>query len=263
MKSAPNMTGEFRTYSGFPSQHLKVDHDVIVHLPPGYFEDRRRYSVLYLQDGQNLFDPATAFGGQDWRVDETADALIRNEEVEPLILVGVYNAGNARIDEYTASRDRASGKGGLAHLYGRMLVEELKPFIDSEYRTLQDAPHTGVGGSSLGGLVSLTTGLHYPGVFGKLAVMSPSVWWDHRAILHTVASSTLGVRPRIWLDIGTAEGESTTADARLLRDTLTSKGWREGIDLAYFEADGAEHNERAWGDRAGPMLRFLYPNRPA
>src|SRR3954454_7179698 len=208
------MTGEFRTYPGFHSRHLKADHGIIVHLPPGYLEDDRRYPVLYLQDGQNLFDPSTAFCGQEWRGDETADSLIRNGEVEPLILVGVYNAGNARIDEYTASRDRSSGKGGKAHLYGRMLVEELKPFIDSEYRTLPEAKDTGLGGSSLGGLVSLTVGLRYPETFGKLAVMSPSVWWDHRAILRTVASSRLRERPRIWLDIGTAEGDPTTADAR-------------------------------------------------
>lgn len=105
-----------------------------------------------------------------------------------------------------------------------MLVEELKPFIDSGYRTLADAQHTGIGGSSLGGLVSLTIGLRYPDVFGKLPVMSPPVWWDHRAILCT-AASPLHSRPRIWLDIGTAEGQSTTEDARLLRDTLSGKGW--------------------------------------
>ncbi len=255
------MTGQFQRYTGFHSRYLQVDHDIIVHLPPGYVEDHRRYAVLYLQDGQNLFDPATAFGGQEWRADETADMLIRNGEVEPLILVGIYNAGLARIDEYTASRDRSVGKGGKAHLYGRMLVEELKPFIDSEYRTLPDAQHTGIGGSSLGGLVSLTIGLRYPDVFGKLAVMSPSVWWDHHAILRTVASSPMECRPRIWLDIGTAEGQSTTEDARLLRDTLSGKGWQDGLDLAYFEADGAGHNERAWGDRVGPMLQFLFPNR--
>jgi predicted alpha/beta superfamily hydrolase len=255
------MTGEFRHYSGFHSRHLKVDHDLIVHLPPGYLDDNRRYAVLYLQDGQNLFDPATAFGGQEWRADETADELIRHGEVEPLILVGVYNAGQNRIDEYTTSKDKGTGKGGHAHLYGRMLVEELKPFIDAEYRTLPDAPHTGLGGSSLGGLVTLTVGLTYPEIFGKLAVMSPSVWWDHRAILDTVAASDLATRPRIWLDIGTAEGGRTTADARLLRDALARRGWCEGLDLAYFEADGAEHNERAWGDRVGPMLQFLFPNR--
>jgi predicted alpha/beta superfamily hydrolase len=182
--------------------------------------------------------------------------------VEPLILVGINNAGPARIDEYTASKDHSSGKGGQASLYGRMITEELKPFIDSEYRTLPDAANTGLGGSSLGGLVSLVIGLRHPEVFGKLAVMSPSVWWDHRAILHTVASSRLPVRPKIWLDVGTEEGQSAVDDARLLRDALVRKGWKGGLGLAYFEADGAGHNERAWGDRVGPMLQFLFPAAP-
>ena len=236
-----------------------MDHDSIVHLPPGYPEDDRRYAVLYPRDGRNLFDPATAYGGQAWRADETAGMLIRNGEVEPPIPVGIYNAGHARIDEYTASRDRPVGKGGQAHLNGRLLMEELNPFIDSEYRTLPDARHNGIGDSWLGGLVSLTIGLRVPDIFGKLAVMSPSVWWDHLAIPRTVAASPLHSRLRIWLDLGTAEGQSTTEDARLLRDMLSGKSWRDGLDPAYYEAVRAGHNERGWGDPGGPHVAISGP----
>ena len=218
-----------------------MDHDSIVHLPPGYPEDGRRYALLYPRDGRNLFDPATAYGGQAWRADETASMLIRDGEVDALILVGNYNAGQA-------------------HHYGRMLTEELNPFIDSEYRTLPDARHTGIGDSWLDGLVSLTIGLRYPDIFGKLAVMPPSVWRDHRAIPRTVAASPLHSRPRIWLDIGTAEGQSTTEDARRLRDMLSGKNWRDGLDLAYYEAGGAGHNERGWGDPRG--LHVAIPGPP-
>lgn len=245
------MTGAFCKHSAFASAHLENTHDVIVYLPPGYYESTRHYPVLYLQDGQNLFDPATAFAGQEWHVDETADALIHQGAIEPLIIVGIYNAGEKRIDEYTRHRRQ----------YGRMLVDELKPFIDSEYRTVTDSSNTGLGGSSLGALVSMALGLRHADVFGKLAIMSPSVWWDNRAILRFVHSAQMNQRPRVWLDIGTAEGSSperTTHDARLLRDALVAKGWQEGADLTYFEAIGAGHNERAWSERVGPMLQFLF-----
>ena len=143
--------------------------------------------MLYLEDGQNLFDPATSFiPGMYWRVGETADALIAQGAIQPLIIVGIYNTGKQRINEYTPTRDRKLG-GGKADKYGRLLVEELKPFIESQYRVLSGSANTGLGGSSLGGLLTIYLGLKYPQVFGKLAVLSPSVWWNRRAILEFAA----------------------------------------------------------------------------
>jgi predicted alpha/beta superfamily hydrolase len=263
------LTGEFRSHNNFHSRFLSPDRDILVYLPPGYTaEKKRHYPVLYLHDGQNLFDGATSFiKGAEWRVDETAQSLITSKAIEPLIIVGIYNAGKDRLDEYTPTAD-AKYKGGHADAYGRMIVEELKPFIDSNYRTLKDARNTALGGSSLGGLVSLYLALRYPNVFGKAAVMSPSVWWDKKVIVREV--EMLKRRPpllRIWLDTGTKEGGSeaeaaeTTTNARALRDALLSKSWKEEKDLKYFEAAGAEHNERAWEQRVGPMLRFLFPRK--
>jgi len=231
-----------------------------VYLPPGYERTKkRRYPVLYLHDGQNLFDGATSFiPGKEWRVDETAQSLIRNREIEPLIIVGIYNTGVNRVDEYTPSRDANRQMGGQADLYGRLLVEELKPFIDSEYRTLSDARNTALGGSSLGGLVTLYLGLRHPEVFGKLAVLSPSLWWDNRFILRGVEAMNAKHDARIWLDMGTNEGIPMN-DVRHLRDALLSKGWRFDDDLKYFEAQGAVHDEAAWGERVGMILRFLFP----
>ena len=143
-----------------------------------------------------------------------------------------------------------------------MLVEELKPFIDREYRTLPDRDNTGVGGSSLGGLVTLYLGLHYPGVFGKLIVMSPSLWWANRAVVRQVAKLREKLDLRIWLDTGTCEGQNpgdcvkNTVD---LRNALMAKGWRLGQDLAYVEDEGAGHDEKAWGFRMRDALRFLFP----
>jgi predicted alpha/beta superfamily hydrolase len=237
-----------------------------VYRPPGYEPDnRQRYPVLYLHDGQNLFDGTTSFiPGQDWRVGLTAQQLITSGAIQPLIIVGIYNTGKDRIAEYTPVRDSTSKLGGGADLYGRMLVEELKPFIDANYRTLKVASQTGVGGSSLGGLVSLYLALKYPQIFGKVAAISPSVWFGDRAIVRYV--NKLGRRPklRIWLDTGTREGRSpaesqkTLTNVRVLRDTLVRKGWKLGKDLRYFEAEGAEHSELAWAKRVEPMLEFLF-----
>jgi predicted alpha/beta superfamily hydrolase len=235
-------------------------HDFIVYLPPMYDEQLdRRFSVLYMQDGQNLFDPDTSFiKGNYWHMAETADALIAAGEIEPLIIVGIYNTGKHRIDEYTPVEDKRLG-GGQADAYGQMLVEELKPFVDHAYRTLPGEANCGLGGSSLGGLVTLYLGLRYTWMFSKLAVMSPSVWWRKRAILKTVAQIKRKPNLKIWLDIGTNEGQRALPDARELNITLVKKGWVEGRDLAYLEVPDAQHTESAWAARVAPMLKFLFP----
>jgi predicted alpha/beta superfamily hydrolase len=252
---------ELRKHLGFESEFLAEPRNLVVYVPPGYSQDRsRRYPVLYLHDGQNLFEGATAFvPGQDWHVNDTADDHIKAGRVEPLIIVGIYNTGKHRINEYTPSRDRKLRAGGDAALYGRMLTQELKPFIDRMYRTLPDPANTGLGGSSLGGLVTLYLGLQHPDVFGKLAVLSPSVWWDNRAILSIVRMTDPKPRPSIWLDIGTGEGGKHVRDAQLLRDELVRAGWVLGSNLRYAEIPEAGHNEAAWAGRVGPFLEFLFP----
>src|SRR5437588_12502339 len=173
-----SLTGDVRLHKSFHSAILNNDRDVIVYLPPGYDADtKRHYPVFYMHDGQNLFDGATSFiPGQEWRADEVAQSLIAAGKIEPLIIVGIYNAGVERVNEYTAAQDPKFKAGGKADLYGRFLVEELKPFIDKTYRSEKDARHTGLGGSSLGGLISLYLGLKYPTVFTRIAVVSPAVW---------------------------------------------------------------------------------------
>ncbi len=261
------LTGDIRVHKGFHSKILNNDRDVIVYLPPGYDSEKtRRYPVFYMHDGQNLFDGATSFiPGQEWHVDETAESLIAAGQIEPLIIVGIYNTGKDRINEYTPAEDAKYKMGGKADLYGRLLVEELKPFVDQTYRTQQGAEHTGLGGSSLGGLVSLYLGLKYSDVFGRLAVVSPSVWFADKQIVHYVEALQKKPDVRVWLDIGTKEGrtadeaQQTVAGARLLKDTLSNRGWKLGKDFQYIEADGAEHNERAWAARTEEVLKFLFP----
>jgi predicted alpha/beta superfamily hydrolase len=248
-----------RTHERFHSQFLPDDRDVTVYLPPGYdTEPRRHYPVLYLHDGQNLFDPDTAFTrGEHWRVGETATALINDGRIEPLIIVGISNTGKRRLSEYTPTADKRRG-GAEADAYGRLLCDELKPFIDGAYRTLQDPHYTGIGGSSLGGLVSLYLGLVRPDVFSRVAALSPSVWWDRRAILRYVRDANPKPRLRVWLDIGTAEGRQHVTNLRLLRAGMLKAGWTEGDDLHYAEIDGGTHSERAWADRFDRVLEYLY-----
>ncbi len=246
----------------FASNLLDEKHDFRVYVPPIYeAEPDRRYPVLYMQDGQNLFDPDTSFiHGNYWRVGETADELIVAGAIEPLIVVGVYNTGVHRIDEYTPIEDKRLG-GGRADAYGQMLVEELKPFVDHHYRTLPGIENCGLGGSSLGGLVSMYLALRYSWVFGKLAVMSPSVWWRNRAILKTVGKIKRKPDLRIWLDIGTKEGVPALANVRALKAALLNKKWELNQDLHYLEVEGGHHDENAWAQRVAPMLKFLFPPR--
>ena len=251
---------QLRKHEQFHSRFLRNQRDLIVYVPPGYDEQPwRHFPVLYLHDGQNLFDGATSFiPGMDWHVGQTADHFIGIGAVEPLIIVGIYNTGKARIQEYTPTRVPRLG-GGRAGRYAKFLIEEVKPFIDSSYRTLSGPLHTGLGGSSLGGLVSLYLGLKMPNIFGKIAALSPSVWWNQRVMHRFLAAARVHARPRIWLDIGTKEGPRIVQDVEQFRDVLLEKGWQYEHDLHYERIEGAEHNEAAWARRVGPFLQFLYP----
>ena len=188
---------------------------------------------------------------------QSADAEIHAGRVEPLIIVGIYNTGKARIQEYTPTRVPRLG-GGRADRYGKFLLEEVMPFMSREYRVEGGPQRTGIGGSSLGGLVSLYLGLSRPDVFGKIAALSPSVWWNQRVIHTLAAGMKVESRPRIWLDIGTREGPRIVEDVERYRDILLRRGWQYERDLHYERIEGAEHNEAAWAERVAPFLRFLY-----
>jgi len=232
---------------GFRSVAVDGKLRLAVYLPPGYKpRAARRYPVLYLQDGQNVFDKATSFG-EEWHVDETAQALIEQGQIEPLIVVAIYNTGEHRVDEYTPTKVADKG-GGSADLYGRMLVEEIKPLIDRKYKTLPSAASTGLGGSSLGGLLTMHLAIKYPTAFNRLAVLSPSVWWDNRVILREVQELPAKLPLKIWLDAGTAEGPNVVADVRALRDALLAKGF-------YVITRGFGEHAAAMEDVAGVLSK--------
>lgn len=257
------LSEQIKLHKNFGSTHLNAPRNVLVYTPPGYGENPdHRYPVLYMHDGQNLMNPADAFGGVVWGVDRTAHELILSNQIEPLIIVGIYNAGDKRIDEYTPVKSevgRMRGRGGKADQYGRMIIEELKPFIDREYRTRPEREFTGLGGSSLGGLVSLYLGFKRPDVFSRLAVISPAVWWANNQIIREVAKNPERIPLRIWLDIGKKEGTRIKHQVRALKEMLLANGWQHNLDFAYAEIPEARHEESAWAARFDDVLKFLYP----
>jgi predicted alpha/beta superfamily hydrolase len=262
------LTGNIKRHRGFRSKIFGNRRDVLVYLPRGYSRfSRKRYPVLYLQDGQNVFDAATSFAGVEWGVDEAAQRLIRQNLIEPLIIVAIANTGEDRIHEYAPTRGvidtsakRKKRSKGLAHDYGRFLIEELKPYIDKKYRTKPEAEFTGLGGSSLGALLTLSLGLWFPNVFTRLIVMSPSVWWDDQVIVKMVEELDDRLSLKIWLDTGTHE--AGWERARALCGALVQKGWQLFDDLHYTEIEGGDHSEAAWATRVEPALRFLFSPQP-
>ena len=244
---------------------LPAARSITIYLPIAYFaEPHRRFPVFYLHDGQNLFDGTTSYlPGHTWRAHTTADRLTEIGCIQPVILIGIANAGEDRMPEYTPVADPQLG-GGRGPLYGRLLLDDLKPLIDGEFRTLPGAPHTALGGSSLGGLISLFLALEHRDRIGRIAVLSPSLWWAGRSILRLARRASVDPALSIWLDIGTAEGAHHLRDTDLLFSILIDRGWEVGRTLVYQRVPGGLHNEDAWADRFGEVLAFLFPaDRPA
>ncbi len=261
----PQRTGRIDRLPAQPSVHV-APREVQVWLPPGYADQpERRYPVLYLHDGQNVFDADAA--GSEWQADEAAQRGVLAGELQPMIIVAVAST-DTRMHDYTPwprsknlhdlfSAAPPGGGGGPA--YGRYLMQELKPAIDARYRTLPGREHTALGGSSLGGLVTMWLLLEHGTTFGAGLVVSPSVWWADEAIVGAVQRAPADLpAPQLWLDMGTAEGPNAVPMARRLRAALLARGW----ELRYEEAAGAAHTEAAWAQRLPAMLRFLYGSKP-
>lgn len=262
-----HVVGTLKIACGVESPRLNNQRDIVVYLPPGYAADDRRYPVLYMQDGQNLFDNATSYAGE-WGVDETMERLSREENLEAII-VGVANMREKRLDEYTPFHDPHLG-GGLGNLYLAFLTHTLKPLIDRDFRTLPDRKNTGIMGSSMGGLISLYGFFRHPDVFGFAGVMSPSLWFAKGAIFPYIEAAPF--RPgKIYLDAGTREhGDSRPgamtprlhsrhyyASVRRLKRMLVRKGYRPIRDLLHIEEKWANHDEAAWARRLPAALSFF------
>jgi len=254
--------GRFREVVGLPAGAGLLPRGVTVYLPDGFDPSgTTRYPVLYMHDGQNLFEPgATAFG--EWGVDETIDDLARRGVVPPTLVVAIDNT-DERIADYTPSADPGYG-GGNAEAYGTWLASTLKPAIDGLLPTRCEREHTAVAGSSLGGLVSTFLALRWPTIFGRVGAVSPSYWWDGQRLLRDLEAADAPMPHRVWIDMGTLEGDTSPHDldpgvahARRAFQAAIARGLVVGRDVAYYEAVGYQHNETAWRQRLPSILGFL------
>jgi enterochelin esterase-like enzyme len=262
---ADGATGDLRLHQ-FRSRVFKNSRFLRVWLPPGYDDADnagRRYPVFYLNDGQNLFESSTAFGGVEWQVDETADRLIREGSVPPLIIVGMDNTGKDRVREYMPHRSmnpmmlRVQGRH-----YPDFLMKEVMPFVERNYRIATGPENTGLGGSSLGGLIALYTVMARPGVIGRVLLESPSLWASGRQLIRD--SRSVRVWPeRIFLGVGTAEAGNAERSRTVVDDVrelsaILRRAVLSEQRLRLVIRDGAGHNEAAWAERFPEALSFLF-----
>lgn len=239
------VTGELLILPDFHSPQLNNQRHLQVWLPPSYHQTRQHYPVLYMHDGQNLFDRAVGFGGQEWEVDETMQKLA-SEGLEAII-VGLPNT-ERRVQEYNPFPHVWGGDGDR---YLTFLVDTVKARIDRDFRTLKQREHTGIMGSSMGGLISLYGFFQRADVFGFAGVMSPSLWIGGGAIYNFIREHRF-VPGKIYLDNGTRE-----QSARKMKALLLEKGYRPEVDLRYVAEVDGEHTESAWARRLPDALRFL------
>jgi len=260
-----SVTGDLRLHE-FHSRIFRNTRMLRVWLPPRYDapgNETRHYPVLYLNDGQNLFDRATAFAGVEWQVDETADRLIRQEVIPPLIIVGIDNTQGDRIKEFLPYRSfhppvlRPQGKR-----YPDFLMNEVMPFVYERYRIARGPENTGLGGSSLGALISLYTVIERPGVFDRLLLESPSLFISNRRILK-YSRHFRRWPERVFLAMGTREAgredkdKQVVADVRQLEQHLRRAGLDESRLLLRID-EGATHSEAEWAKRFPEALSFLF-----
>lgn len=247
------VVGSLKVKTELYSPQLKNGRQVLAYLPPSYESSSQRYPVIYMHDGQNLFDALTSFAGE-WGVDETMQALSR-EGLEAIV-VGIPN-NEKRQNEYNPYDNRRFGKG-RGDAYVRYIVETVKPEIDSAFRTLPDNPHTGIMGSSMGGLISLYAYLQYPQVFGFAGAMSPAFWIAAQEIIRLI--ERLPRRDgKLYIDIGTGEMPRRTGMLPVV-PRIVAHLKEKGYHLKYVEERGGLHNEDAWRRRLPDALRFLLAN---
>jgi predicted alpha/beta superfamily hydrolase len=273
MPSKPNTQGNGTTqrHARFASNHVESRH-IDVWMPPGYYDDKEKYPVIYMHDGQNLFDPVLAAYNVDWGVDEAISRLIATRSLHGAIVVGIWNT-DSRWQEYMPAKPLkgpamkqvrtdfvdVAGSPSIADEYLKFIVEELKPFIDSRYRTLPDRANTFIIGSSMGGLVSLYAISEYPDVFGGAGCISTH-WPAGGNLLVDAMAATVPdpVNHKLYFDFGTENLDETYEPfQRRMDEHLKRAGYEEGRNWLTRKFDGAEHSETSWRQRVDIPLAFL------
>ena len=268
----PTLSGRIEKHPAFASKQVKP-REVDVWLPPGYdTSPTARYPVIYMHDGQNLFEAGAAFGGVSWEVTKAMERLIAAGLTRGAIIVGVWNTGATRFAEYMPQKAvtgdvvaryaaglKFSEKDLQADAYLKFLVDELKPFIDRTYRTQPEPAHTAVMGSSMGGLISAYALAEYPQVFGAAGCVSTH-WPAGDGVVIDFLAKTLpkSGTHRLYFDFGTATLDATyEPHQRRMDAALRALGYKEGKDWITQKFAGAEHSEKSWRERVELPLRFL------
>lgn len=234
------------TYSGLEPR------DIIIWLPPSYDSlQSKTYPVLYMHDGQNVFDPLTSSFQVDWQLDETADSLIMAGDIEEIIIVGIYNTFN-RYAEYSPN--------DTGYLYMKFIVEELKPMIDKNYRTKPGRDYTATGGASMGGLISFMLAWEHCETFSMAACLSPAFLYCNFDYVRTVSGFEGDKKPiKLYIDNGGVALENVLQPGiDMMLEALSEKGFIQGADLIWFKDENAVHSENAWAERSWRFLKMFF-----
>lgn len=260
---AADKPGPARTSTALPGVSLMAEQlampglnrkrQIRMYLPPGYASSGKRYPVLYMHDGQNLFDEATAYAGE-WKVDETLDALAKEGKLE-LIVVGIDNGQEKRMTELNAWTNPRFG-AAEGKEYTDFVVKTLKPLIDGKYRTLPDREHTAIMGSSMGGLASHYALVQYPQVFSKAGVFSPA-YWTAQPSFDFVANKPVPKDARVFLLMGGKEGREMVSDVKRMAEVVRKSGHPAGNTVLKI-VPGAEHNEAFWAGELREALLWMF-----
>lgn len=253
----------------FHAKKLNNDRDIHIYLPPSYYSSTAKYPVLYMHDGQGLFN-ANPYSNQSWNVYETVEKLIRENKIAEIIIVGIDNKGVERSNEYTHSMDGTNKIEGLpeikcckGELYEDFIIHDLKPYIDANYRTQSDRNHTALMGSSMGGLVTYNILFRHPEIFGKVGILSPyfvKLDLNTLDVFPVCKFYTKKVPVKIWLDVGEYEANILPQHVRKMADHLYEIGWKPIDELSYYVVTDAAHTETDWSKRLSIPLLYLFGN---
>lgn len=255
------ISGDVRIIEAFPVPQLQTERRVWIYIPASYNEGSRRYPVLYMQDGQNVFNQATSWGSE-WGVDETLEQITVDEPELEVIVVAVDHGGDQRNNEYNFTINAEYGFGGKGEGYADFIAGTLKPYMDRNYRTLAEPEHTLIGGSSFGAYISLYTAIRYPDQFGKVLAISFVMWQDNGAILQLIQQAALAPGLRVYLSIGELETDNPEFNkmarehVEMARQTLLAAG-AEDSWVRFDFIPGGTHQETTWGPLFAGAYRWL------
>lgn len=250
----PNITGNYRIWESMHSEFLKKDRTVVIWLPPGYAQETdKRYPVLYMQDGQQVFDPQTSTWGQDWEVDEWCTRLIEEKTIQEIIVVAAYCTDD-RQSEYNPKDE--------GERYIRFLLDELKPQIDAKFRTNPDREHTAIAGASMGAALAFYAAWRHPDKFFGAACLSPVFNFENHSVSFDDVKNARNMPDlKIFLYCGGGDpiDKHLLPPMREMAGLLRNKGFKDHGNLLVVEQPSAEHNEKAWRDHTDQWLTFLFP----